>query len=156
MIVDFKPKDKDAIEILSVFPVSEVEEEEYPVGVFFSSGGRKYMTYADNSDFEEAARKSLEEDKRVRFEDLLDVTQIVVCIILNTGDDFYGRQHCRESFEQDAKIPWPRAVYNLMHDIVKHRLHQFFHYGDGEDDLCVYLDILSKISFPLKPLRRAF
>ena len=56
----------------------------------------------------------------------------------------------REVFEEETGIPWPVAVYNILHDIVKFRLHKFFYYGDGKDDLCVYQDILTKVSLPYK------
>jgi len=149
MIIELKKKEH-GIHILSLFPVSEVEEEEYPVGMFFEHSGRKYMAYSYDKNLEDAALESLKNDSRVRFENLYDVTKLVVSTILTTGHDFYGEQSYREAFEQDAGILWPKVVCDLLHDIVRYRLDEFFHYGDGHDGLHVHMDILTRISFPLK------
>lgn len=149
MIIELNKKNKHGIEILSLFPVSEIEEEEYPVGMFFTHEGRKYVAYADDGNLEDAALKSLQEN-RIKYEELYDATKIAVLTIMATGRDFHGTKKHREAYAEDAGVPWPKAVCDIMHDIVRYRLHRFFHYGDGYGELCIYMDILTKISFPFR------
>lgn len=151
MIVELSKKPE--VEILSVVPVSDAAD--FPAAVHYVYKGRRFMTFADDKDYMKAARASLL-NPRIKFEDLLDVTQCVLCIIMNSNDDFYGCEQYRKAFEGEANLDWATVVYNLLHDIVKHRLHKFFHYGNGSENLCVYLDILSEISFPCKEGSRPF
>lgn len=150
MIIELNKKKEHGIEILSLFPVSEVEEEEYPVGMFFEHSGRKYMAYSYDKNLEDAALESLKNDSRVRFEELYDATKIAVLTIMATGRNFHGTKKHREAYAEDAGVPWPKAVCDIMHDIVRYRLDGFFHYGDGYGELCIYMDILTKISFPFR------
>ena len=140
-------KKKNDVEILSAIPLSDVQD--YPMIVHFVHDGRRYATITDDANHAAAARKSLSE-QRIPLENLCDVLQCVLIIIANQNRDFYGQEPYREVFEEETDILWPVAVYNILHDIVKFRLHKFFYYGDGLDDLCVYQDILTKISLPYK------
>lgn len=140
-------KEKDDIRIVSTVPLSD--QQDYPMLIHFVKDGRKYAAIADDKNLMAAAEKSLSE-QRVPFEDLCDVMQCVLFIIDNQSNDFYGREKYRDAFREEANIPWSIAVYNILHDIVSYRLHKFFHYGDGLENLCVYQDIMTKISFPCK------
>lgn len=146
-MIIIKPQKEQEIEILSAVPASDMQD--YPKAVHYMYKGRRYMTFTDDEDYITAAKKALTEH-HIRFEDLYDVTQCVMCIIMESNMDFYGREPYRKAFEDEAHLTWPVTVCNLLHDIVRYRLHKFFYYGDGYDNLCVYLDILTKISFPCK------
>lgn len=146
MIVVNVPARSD-IEILSAVPADE--QGDFPVAVQFVKDGRRYMTFADDKDYVAAAQKSLQEEK-VRFEDLNDLTQCILCIIMSRNEDFVALQQYRKTFEEEANTTWERVVYEVLHDIVKHRLHGFFHYGDGLDNFTVFMDILTKVSVPCK------
>lgn len=145
MIEEFRKK----IDILSAFPLYEGNDgADYPAGVIFTCDGRKYVCFSDDKDLEAAARRSLD-IPHIKLEDLSDVLQCIIYVMLVTGTDFYGIQQNRDAFEQESSLSWPKCVWDILHDVVKFRLDKCFHYGDGMDNLCVYIDMATRISMPV-------
>ena len=142
---------QDDIKILKEFYLSkEVADEDCTMGVWYSYDGRKYVApiAKDEEDCKLSAIGCLS-IPHIRYEDLHDVTQVIINIIIKSNNNFYGCKRNRDAFEDEANILWPKVVADLVHDILRLDMPYFcFCFGDGKEKLCVYWDIITYISFP--------